>query len=129
MIDVPKTNARKAPRHDRDDDSSARELLAAYLEPEGYEVMMVSSGTDAIEGALRLLPDLIVTDVMMPGAGGLQTLFVLKNTQQTAEIPTIVVSGVNPRILDLMPATRVVPFDLKIVEANTALVCALTLGS
>lgn len=90
---------------------------------------MVSSGTDAIEGALRLLPDLIVTDVMMPGAGGLQTLFVLKNTQQTAEIPTIVVSGVNPRILDLMPATRVVPFDLKIVEANTALVCALTLGS
>jgi CheY-like chemotaxis protein len=87
-----------------DDDLAARELLAAYLEPEGYAVVMVSSGTAAIEVALRLLPDLIVTDVLMPGAGGLQTLFVLKNTPETSEIPAIVVSGVNPRLLGLMPA-------------------------
>src|SRR6266478_6596412 len=49
-------------------------------------------------------PDLTVTDVLMPGPGGLQTLFVLKNTPETSEIPAIVVSGINPRILDLMPA-------------------------
>jgi CheY-like chemotaxis protein len=87
-----------------DDDLAARELLAAYLEPEGYAVVLVSSGTAAIEVALRLLPDLIVTDVLMPGAGGLQTLFVLKNTPETSQIPAIVVSGINPRILGLMPA-------------------------
>src|SRR5439155_7671432 len=40
----------------------------------------------------------------MPGPGGLQTLFVLKNTPETSEIPAIVVSGINPRILGLMPA-------------------------
>ena len=87
-----------------DDDLASRELLASYLEPEGCAIMMVSSGTEAVEEARRLLPDLIVTDVLMPGPGGLQTLFVLKNTTETSHIPAIVVSGVSSRILDLMPA-------------------------
>ena len=87
-----------------DDDLASRELLANYLEPEGYIVILASSGTEAIEEARRSLPDLIVTDVLMPGSGGLQTLFVLKNTPETSEIPAIVVSGINPRILGLMPA-------------------------
>ncbi|PYX78731.1 MAG: hypothetical protein DMG70_30475 [Acidobacteria bacterium] len=98
------------PRRDRplvlivDDDLASRELLASYLEPEGYAVVIVSSGTAAIEEARRLLPDLVVTDVLMPGHGGLQTLFVLRNMPETSEIPAIVVSGISPRILDLMPA-------------------------
>ena len=87
-----------------DDDLASRELLANYLEPEGYDVVLASSGTQAIEEAQKSLPDLIVTDVLMPGPGGLQTLFVLKNTPETSEIPAIVVSGINPRILGLMPA-------------------------
>jgi CheY-like chemotaxis protein len=87
-----------------DDDLASRELLASYLEPECCTIVMVSSGTEAIEEARRLLPDLIVTDVLMPGTGGLQTLFILKNTPETAHIPAIVVSGISPRILGLMPA-------------------------
>jgi CheY-like chemotaxis protein len=87
-----------------DDDLASRELLAGYLEPEGCAIMMASSGTEAVEEARRALPDLIVTDVLMPGPGGLQTLFVLKNTPETSHIPAIVVSGVSARILDLMPA-------------------------
>lgn len=99
-----------SPRRDKplvlivDDDLASRELIASYLEPEGYAIVMVSSGTAAIEEARRLLPDLIVTDVLMPGPGGLQTLFVLRNTPETSEIPAIVVSGISPRILGLMPA-------------------------
>jgi CheY-like chemotaxis protein len=87
-----------------DDDLASRELLASYLEPEGCAIVMVSSGAEAVEEARRSLPDLIVTDVLMPGHGGLQTLFVLKNTRETSQIPAIVVSGVSTRILDLMPA-------------------------
>ena len=87
-----------------DDDLASRELLASYLEPEGCMVVMVSSGTEAVEEASRSLPDLIVTDVLMPGPGGLQTLFVLSNTPETSHIPAIVVSGISPRILGLMPA-------------------------
>jgi CheY-like chemotaxis protein len=87
-----------------DDDPASRELLASYLEPEGCSIMMLSSGTEAIEEACRSLPDLIVTDVLMPGQGGLQTLFVLKNARATSHIPVIVVSGVSTRILELMSA-------------------------
>jgi CheY-like chemotaxis protein len=87
-----------------DDDLASRELLASYLEPEGCAIVTVSSGTEAIEEARRSLPDLIVTDVLMPGRGGLQTLFDLRNTPETSHIPTIVVSGISPRILGLMPA-------------------------
>jgi CheY-like chemotaxis protein len=87
-----------------DDDLASRELLASYLEPEGCAIIMVSSGTEAVEEARRSLPDLIVTDVLMPGQGGLQTLFVLQNTPETRHIPAIVVSGISSRILDLMPA-------------------------
>ena len=98
------------PRRDKplvlivDDDLASRELIASYLEPEGYAIVMVSSGTAAVEEARLLLPDLVVTDVLMPGPGGLQTLFVLRNTPETSEIPAIVVSGISPRILGLMPA-------------------------
>ena len=87
-----------------DDDPATRELFAAYLEAEGYEVVVASSGTAAIDDARRLLPDLIVTDVLMPGSGGVQTMFVLRNTPETADIPTIVVSGISARILGLMSA-------------------------
>src|SRR5436190_15806505 len=87
-----------------DDDPATRELFATYLGPEGYEVVTASSGTAAIDIARQLLPDVIVTDILMPGPGGTQTMFVLRNTPETAEIPTIVVSGISPRILGLMSA-------------------------
>ena len=98
------------PRRDKplvlvvDDDPATRELFANYLELEGYAIATASSGTAAMDDAVRLLPDLIVTDVLMPGPGGLHTMFVLSNTPETAEIPVIVVSGISPRILGLMPA-------------------------
>src|SRR6266853_5013894 len=87
-----------------DDDLASRELLASYLEQENCATVMVSTGTEAVEEARRLLPDLIVTDVMMPGPGGLQTLFVLRNTPETWHIPAIVVAGISSRILGLLPA-------------------------
>ncbi len=89
-----------------DDDLASRELLASYLEPEGCTIVTVSTGTEAVEEARRSLPDLVVTDVLMPGSGGLQTLFVLRNTPETSHIPAIVVSGISPRILNLMLAAE-----------------------
>jgi CheY-like chemotaxis protein len=89
-----------------DDDLVSRELLASYLETEACTIVTVSTGTEAVEEARRSLPGLVVTDVMMPGSGGLQTVFVLRNTPETSHIPAIVVSGINPRILNLMPAAE-----------------------
>jgi CheY-like chemotaxis protein len=101
-----------------DDDLASRELLASYLEPEGCTIVTVSTGTEAVEEARRSLPDLVVTDVLMPGSGGLQTLFVLRNTPETSHIPAIVVSGISPRILNPMPAAE---YQVKPVAKHTFL--------
>jgi CheY-like chemotaxis protein len=87
-----------------DDDPVTRELFATFLTIEGYAVASASSSSAAIEDARKLLPDVIVTDVLMPGPGGAQTIFVLRNTPETAEIPIIVVSGISERVLELMSA-------------------------
>ncbi|PYX69452.1 MAG: hypothetical protein DMG72_20840 [Acidobacteria bacterium] len=80
-----------------DDEPPARELLASYLESEGYAIAMIGSGTEAIEKARQLHPTAITLDILMPGGSGFETLFQLKNTPETARIPIIVVSVVDQK--------------------------------
>ena len=50
-----------------DDTSASLDLLSRVLEPQGYEIIAVSSGKDAIQLAAKAKPDLVLLDVMMPG--------------------------------------------------------------
>ena len=75
-----------------DDEPSARELLASYLEGTGYAVTTVGSGAEAVEKACQLRPDAITLDILMPGGSGFGTLAELKRRVETAPIPIIVVS-------------------------------------
>src|SRR5882724_6527818 len=62
---VPIVNSLAAPGRDKplvlivDDEAPARELLASYLEPEGYQVVVASSAAEALEKAQQLRPDAI----------------------------------------------------------------------
>src|SRR5581483_5870563 len=80
-----------------DDEAPARELLASYLDTDGYAVMAVNSGKEAVEQARKLRPKAITLDILMPGGSGFETLFQLKNTAETANIPIIVVSIVDQK--------------------------------
>jgi CheY-like chemotaxis protein len=80
-----------------DDEPSARELLASYLESAGYAVTAVSSGAEAVEKARQLRPAAITLDILMPGGSGFGTLAELKKTGETAYIPIIVVSVVDQK--------------------------------
>ena len=80
-----------------DDEPSARELLASYLEGAGYAVVTVSSGAEAVEKARELRPAAITLDILMPGGSGFGTLSELKKTRETAHIPIIVVSVVDQK--------------------------------
>jgi hypothetical protein len=79
-----------------DDEVSARELLASYLEPD-YQIAMADSGPDAVRKAQRLMPDAITLDVLMPGGSGFETLVALRKTPETANIPIIIVSIVDQK--------------------------------
>jgi len=69
-----------------DDEQDILDFLSYNLEKEGFEVHTANNGKDAIKAATKLIPDLIVLDVMMPGMDGIETcreirqIDTLKNT-------------------------------------------------
>ena len=80
-----------------EDEGAAQELLVSHLEEAGYRVITVGSGAEAVRAAVRLHPDVITLDLLMPGKSGWQTLDELKKTPATSAIPVIIVSVVEER--------------------------------
>ena len=77
-----------------DDEDDIREIaqISLELEPE-FEVRPCSSGSQALEEAVRWQPDLILLDVMMPGMDGPQTLQRLGENEATASIPVVFITA------------------------------------
>jgi PAS domain S-box-containing protein len=78
-----------------DDEVPAREILASYLEPEGFRVAIACSAAEALAKARELQPDAITLDILMPNSNGFETLLSLKGDSETANIPITVVSIVD----------------------------------
>ena len=57
-----------------DDEPKIREVVAAHLRSEGFEVVECSDGEAAVDAVRRLEPSLVVLDVMMPGIDGIEAL-------------------------------------------------------
>jgi signal transduction histidine kinase/CheY-like chemotaxis protein len=76
-----------------DDDPKAVEIIAIHLRDTGYTVERAYGGHKAIEAAYRLLPDLIVLDLLMPEVNGFDVVQALKNNIDTARIPILVVTS------------------------------------
>ncbi len=61
-----------------DDDQSIRKTLTSYLKKQGYEVLSADNGNAGIEIVKNELPDLVITDIRMPGADGFEVLKIVK---------------------------------------------------
>ena len=70
-------------------------VLTSSLEPEGYEILAVSSGVPALNVAAKAQPDLILLDVMMPDMDGLEVCRHLKQSEGTRNIPVIFITARN----------------------------------
>jgi len=57
-----------------DDDASVRSVLRRMLEGEGYEVAEAASGDEGLAYCEWGFPDVVVTDLFMPGTGGLDVI-------------------------------------------------------
>src|SRR5689334_9318731 len=75
-----------------DDEASERELLARILGRE-FQVRTAGDVESALAEVARDRPDLIVTDVVMPGAGGMELLKTLRGAPDTQTIPVLLISG------------------------------------
>lgn len=100
-VDVKQTTAAKAGEPKIilvvDDEDNIRRLLRQELETEGYQVEEAKDGVAALATIKQLLPDLIITDVMMPRLDGFDLTAVLKTNPETANIPTVILSIVEDR--------------------------------
>ena len=76
-----------------DDDANARTLCAINLQQEGFEVIEAADGRGGLTRARLESPDLVVTDVAMPGLNGFEFAEALRGDEGTARIPLIFLSG------------------------------------
>ena len=76
-----------------DDNPMVARLVAAKLKGQGYEVDVVTDGTQAMELALRSPPDLCILDVMMPGMDGYQVMEAVRAMPDFAALPIIAVTA------------------------------------
>jgi CheY-like chemotaxis protein len=78
-----------------EDDDDLRSLLAEHFECVGYQVETAPDGNEAIAKAIRLRPDVIVLDLVMPGLDGWATMKVLRTYPSTRDIPLLACTGAN----------------------------------
>jgi twitching motility two-component system response regulator PilH len=81
-----------------EDSPSELELMSHYLKEGGYKVIQASGAKEGLEKALELKPDVIVTDVVMPGMSGFELCRSLKKNPDTQTVPIVICSSKNQEI-------------------------------
>lgn len=76
-----------------DDEKDLVELISYNLRRNGYNVLSASNGFEALETAQRVLPDLVLLDLMLPGMEGTEVTRRLKGDPRTSGIPIIMVTA------------------------------------
>src|SRR5438094_9753082 len=80
-----------------DDSGPNRDLLCGQLSTLGFWTEAATNGEEAVRAARRLKPDLILMDVEMPVMNGHDACKRLKADPATAEIPVLMMTGLDPR--------------------------------
>jgi two-component system cell cycle response regulator len=101
-------------------------LLSRILKKSGYSILAADNGTQALDIAQNMLPDIILLDVIMPVMDGFEACAQLKKDERTREIPVIFISALD-NIEDKSKAFRVggvdyilKPFEYEEVQARVS---------
>ena len=76
-----------------EDDRDGRLLLVEWLEQAGFRVEQAHNGLQAFERAVQDAPDVIVTDLNIPGIDGFELTRRLKQDPRTRDVPVLAVTG------------------------------------
>jgi DNA-binding NtrC family response regulator len=74
-----------------DDDDPVRVMLARLLRTQGYEVQQAASARDALAAIADAKPDLVISDIVMPGESGIELRRAI--AQRWPGLPVILISG------------------------------------
>ncbi len=106
-----------------EDNAELRQFLQQSLENK-YQIIEASNGAEGIRKGLELLPDLIISDLMMPEKDGFEVMNVLKNDEKSSHIPIILLTArtaIESKIKGLKRGADVYltkPFHLEVLEAH-----------
>jgi CheY-like chemotaxis protein/AraC-like DNA-binding protein len=75
-----------------EDNDDMRKFIRTQLQSH-YKVEVAENGKAGLDKAQKIMPDLILSDVMMPKLDGIQMLDMLKNNELTSHIPVILLSA------------------------------------
>lgn len=80
-----------------EDDKFLRDLIVQKLKREGFPVSEAITGTEALQIAKEQKPAVILLDLILPGLDGFEALKRLKDDQETASIPVVILSNLGQR--------------------------------
>jgi CheY-like chemotaxis protein len=83
-----------------DDEPDVTTYLSAILTDAGWRVRSTNDPDEGIAMARLEAPDAVLLDVMMPERGGLSTLVALRKNPGTAEVPIVIVSGIQETLTE-----------------------------
>ncbi|CAN5609399.1 N/A [soil metagenome] len=90
-----------------DDEPNIRRLLASLLEAEGHVTRTAATGEDGLAAVRAEEPDVVLLDLALPGANGLEVLAALRTTHP--DLPVIMMSG-RATLTDAVRATKIGAF-------------------
>ncbi len=80
-----------------DDSNAIRKLVVSSLEEEGFFVHQAADGVEALQLLEKLRPDLIISDIEMPGVNGFELCRAVRQRQELHDTPFIVMSSLTDR--------------------------------
>lgn len=78
-----------------EDDDNLANVYETRLQAEGFNTKRVANGEDALAAALKVKPDLILLDIMMPKVSGFDVLDILRNTPETLNVKIIMLTALS----------------------------------
>jgi signal transduction histidine kinase/ligand-binding sensor domain-containing protein/AraC-like DNA-binding protein/ActR/RegA family two-component response regulator len=114
-----------------EDNAEVREFVRATLAPAGYRLLLAADGRAGVALAQAEVPDLVVSDVMMPGLNGYEVCQQLKTDVATSHIPVVLLtakSGPEAKLEGLetgADAFLAKPFDPRALRAQVRNLLAL----
>ncbi|MCA9710381.1 MAG: response regulator [Myxococcales bacterium] len=98
-----------------DDDPAAREIMRRTLESSGHRVTVAENGQRGIAALRRMVPDLVLLDLMMPVMDGFGVLEYIRGDPRLDQVPVVVVTA-----KDLTPEDRAMLRDARAVLERTS---------
>ena len=80
-----------------EDDPETRHFYQEIFEQDGFRIEQAHNGLQALEKAIQACPDLIVTDIAVPGIDGIELCRRLRADERTRSVPVLAITGYGDR--------------------------------